>query len=73
MSGIVRCPEILAFTLQLIMSGKVDPLFFSKESGHDSSSSSGGGGAIKENYSYPYCPEVSKYTQLAMVGQGTFG
>jgi len=55
------------------MSGRLDPSLFSKESGHESSSSSGGGGAIKENYSYPYCPEVSKYTQLAMVGQGTFG
>jgi len=67
------------------MSSRLDPLFFSKESGHESNSSSGGGGgsgsggggssggAIKENYSYPYCPEISKYTQLAMVGQGTFG
>jgi len=72
------------------MSGRLDPLFFSKESGHESSSSSGGGGGggsgggggggggssggpIKENYTYPYCPEISKYTQLAMVGQGTFG
>ena len=35
---------------------------------------SASGGSMKvENYSFPYCPEVGKYTQLAMVGQGTFG